>query len=82
MVCAVRGALVSPTGKGAKDDRVCGGDCNMRLWRVGDHRSPLQSHREVEFVSRVAALHLWKQQMLLSIAGGTVFYMLLVQLVV
>ena len=29
----------------------------------------------------VAALHLWKRQMLLSIAGGTVCYMLLVQLV-
>lgn len=27
------------------------------------------------------ALHLWKRQMLLSIAGGTVCYMLLVQLV-
>ncbi|WP_442914583.1 branched-chain amino acid transporter permease [Lactimicrobium sp.] len=26
------------------------------------------------------ALHLWKRQMLLSIAGGTVCYMLLVQL--
>ena len=26
-------------------------------------------------------LHLWKKQMLLSIAGGTIFYMLLVQLV-
>lgn len=29
----------------------------------------------------VAALHLWKKNMLLSIAGGTVCYMLLVQLV-
>ena len=29
----------------------------------------------------VAALHLWKRQMLLSIAGGTVCYMLLVQCV-
>ena len=29
----------------------------------------------------VAALHLWRRQMLLSIAGGTVLYMLLVQLV-
>ena len=28
-----------------------------------------------------AALHLWKKKMLLSIAGGTVCYMLLVQLV-
>ena len=29
----------------------------------------------------VIGLHLWKRQMLLSIAGGTVAYMLLVQLV-
>lgn len=29
----------------------------------------------------VAALHIWKRKMLLSIAGGTVCYMLLVQLV-
>lgn len=29
----------------------------------------------------VAGLHLWKRQMLLSIAGGTVCYMLLVQFV-
>ena len=29
----------------------------------------------------VIALHVWKRQMLLSIAGGTVCYMLLVQLV-
>lgn len=29
----------------------------------------------------VVVLHLWKRQMLLSIAGGTVFYMLLVQFV-
>ncbi len=29
----------------------------------------------------VAGLHLWKKQMLISIAGGTVCYMLLVQLV-
>lgn len=29
----------------------------------------------------VISLHLWKRQMLLSIAGGTVCYMLLVQLV-
>ena len=29
----------------------------------------------------VVLLHLWKRQMLLSIAGGTVCYMLLVQLV-
>ena len=29
----------------------------------------------------VVALHLWKKQMILSMAGGTVVYMLLVQLV-
>lgn len=29
----------------------------------------------------VAGFHLWKRQMLLSIAGGTICYMLLVQLV-
>lgn len=41
------------------------------------------SHGIPELISIVvvAALHLWKRQMLLSIAGGTVCYMLLVQLV-
>ena len=41
------------------------------------------SHGIPELISivAVAALHLWKRQMLLSIAGGTVCYMLLVQLV-
>ncbi len=46
--------------------------------------SPLSgSHGIPEFLSimAVAALHLWKRQMLISIAGGTVCYMLLVQLV-
>jgi len=32
-------------------------------------------------IAVVAALHLWKRQLLLSIAGGTICYMLLVQLV-
>lgn len=32
-------------------------------------------------VAVVAALHLWKRQMLLSIAGGTACYMLLIQFV-
>ena len=32
-------------------------------------------------IAAVVLLHLWKKQMLLSIAGGTVVYMLLVQLV-
>lgn len=36
-----------------------------------------------EFISIavVSALHMWKRQMLLSIAGGTICYMLLVQFV-
>ncbi len=29
----------------------------------------------------VVALHLWKRQMILSIAGGTICYMLLIQLI-
>lgn len=39
------------------------------------------SHSIPEFISilLVIALHLWKRQMLLSIAGGTICYMLLVQ---
>lgn len=36
---------------------------------------------ELIAIAVVAALHLWKRQMLLSIAGGTAVYMLLVQLV-
>ncbi len=36
---------------------------------------------ELIAVAAVVGLHLWKRQMLLSIAGGTVIYMLLVQLV-
>lgn len=32
-------------------------------------------------IAAVAGLHLWKRNMLLSIAGGTVLYMLLVQFV-
>lgn len=41
------------------------------------------SHGLPEFISLavLTGLHLWKRQMLLSIAGGTVCYMLLVQLV-
>ena len=41
------------------------------------------SHGLPELISIVAviALHLWKRQMLLSIAGGTVCYMFLVQMV-
>ena len=40
----------------------------------GSHGIP-----ELIAVLVVVALHLWKKQMLLSIAGGTVVYMLLVQ---
>lgn len=36
---------------------------------------------ELIAIAAVIALHLWKRQTLLSIAGGTVCYMLLVQLV-
>lgn len=36
---------------------------------------------ELLAIALVVALHLWKRNMLLSIAGGTVCYMLLVQLV-
>ena len=41
------------------------------------------SHAIPELISIVLViiLHVWKRQMLLSIAGGTVCYMLLVQLV-
>lgn len=39
------------------------------------------SHGIPEFIAIIVviALHLWKKQMLLSIAGGTICYMLLVQ---
>ena len=43
---------------------------------TGSHGIP-----ELISVAVVIVLHLWKRQMLLSIAGGTVCYMLLVQLV-
>lgn len=36
---------------------------------------------ELIAIFAVVGLHLWKKQMLLSIAGGTVLYMLLVQFV-
>ena len=48
---------------------------NVELWQ-GSHGLP-----EALSIGVVAALHCWKRQMLLSIAGGTVCYMLLVQLV-
>ena len=43
---------------------------------TGSHGIP-----ELIAVAVVVVLHLWKRQMLLSILGGTVVYMLLVQLV-
>lgn len=43
---------------------------------TGSHGLP-----ELIAIAVVVGLHLWRRQMLLSIAGGTVCYMLLVQLV-
>ncbi len=43
---------------------------------TGSHGIP-----ELIAIGVVVGLHLWKRQMLLSIAGGTICYMLLVQLV-
>lgn len=43
---------------------------------TGNHAVP-----ELLAAGAVALLHIWKRQMLLSIAGGTIFYMVLVQLV-
>lgn len=43
---------------------------------TGSHGIP-----ELLAILLVVVLHLWKRQMLLSIAGGTVFYMILVQMV-
>lgn len=48
---------------------------NVSLF-TGGHGLP-----ELIAVAVVVVLHLWKRQTLLSIAGGTVSYMLLVQLV-
>lgn len=48
---------------------------NVSLF-AGNHGIP-----EAISIMVVAVLHLWKRQMLISIAGGTVCYMLLVQLV-
>ena len=45
-------------------------------WLSGSHGLP-----EVLAAAVVAALHLWKRNVLLSIAGGTAVYMLLVQTV-
>lgn len=43
---------------------------------TGSHGIP-----ELIAIGVVVLLHIWKKQMLLSIAGGTICYMLLVQLV-
>lgn len=43
---------------------------------TGSHGIP-----EAIAIALVIALHCWKRQMLLSIAGGTICYMLLVQLI-
>ena len=53
------------------------------VYCLKDVRVFLGSHVIPELISIgvVAGLHLWKRQMLLSIAGGTVCYMLLVQFV-
>ena len=42
----------------------------------GSHGLP-----ELLAIALVIILHLWKRQMLLSIAGGTVFYMLMLQMI-
>ncbi len=43
---------------------------------TGSHGIP-----ELIAIAVTAGLHLWKRQMLLSIAGGTICYMILVQMV-
>lgn len=43
---------------------------------VGSHGIP-----EIIAIAVIVVLHFWKKQMLLSIAGGTIVYMLLVQLI-
>ncbi len=46
------------------------------VWLSGAHGLP-----ELLSIAAVAALHKWKDNVLLSIAGGTALYMLLVQVV-
>ncbi len=43
---------------------------------TGSHAIP-----ELLAITLVIALHTWKRQMLISIAGGTIFYMILVQFI-
>lgn len=45
-------------------------------WTAVPHGAP-----ELLAIAAVAALHTWKRNVLLSIAGGTAFYMVLVQAV-
>ena len=45
-------------------------------WLSGSHGAP-----ELLASAAVVAVHLWKKNVLLSIAGGTVLYMILVQVV-
>lgn len=48
---------------------------DVSLFR-GNHGIP-----ELMSIMAVVLLHLWKRQMLISIAGGTILYMILIQLV-
>lgn len=48
---------------------------NVSLF-TGNHAIP-----EIISIAAVVGLHVWKRQMLLSIAGGTLCYMLLVQII-
>ena len=48
---------------------------DVSLFR-GNHAVP-----ELISIMVVILLHLWKRQMLISIAGGTIFYMILIQLI-
>lgn len=43
---------------------------------TGNHAIP-----ELISIMIVILLHLWRRQMLISIAGGTIFYMILIQLI-
>lgn len=53
------------------------------VYSLKDVSLPSGSHGlpELIAIAVVVGLHLWKRQMLLSIAGGTICYMLLVQLI-
>ena len=55
----------------------------LKDWFDGRECSPRDERDCLEAIAILATvgLHLWKRQMLLSIAGGTVVYMVLVQLV-